>query len=281
MENKNILVLTNNEEIINFVKNSLCHLCFSIQNIKEYKDLHDIKYDLLIIDDTYVKDFPEISKILKTPILMIFTSKIDNFDFKVFDVFTICDFITKPYIGEILASRVRILSKIESSYLTLNSYKFKALTSLWDLLNYSNIYVVVFDRDFIIQLINWPLSKVIGFDDEKIAIGKKWDDYIPKYDKALSKNEYQKIIEDKKSYSELTIDVGFKDNYSTVKWFNSYINSTVNWIFCIGVPITKDITFKDNIDSVRSYFRDIIIKDRQVIQGIKDFTNSIKNDEVK
>jgi len=72
-------------------------------------------------------------------------------------------------------------------------------------------------------------------------------------------------------------DVQSKNEIESIKWFITFINTSINWLFCLGTPITKDISSKENIDTLRAYFKDIIIKDRDMIQSIKDMQSKISD----
>ena len=79
-------------------------------------------------------------------------------------------------------------------------------------------------------------------------------------------------------YREFTNNIVSKNKeLIKVKWFNTYANNNSHLCVSIGVPY-KDISADESVDSVRSYFRDIVDRDKTMIQAIKQtmFNNSIK-----
>jgi hypothetical protein len=81
------------------------------------------------------------------------------------------------------------------------------------------------------------------------------------------------IVNKSQCYKEFTNDILDKDNKTiTVKWFNTLINSEFNCVFSIGLPLTKEPTLDEDIDSLRSYFRDILEKDKTTINAMKEVT---------
>jgi hypothetical protein len=56
----------------------------------------------------------------------------------------------------------------------------------------------------------------------------------------------------------------------TVKWFNIPINSAYNMTFSAGVVVDKVDKTVASEESIRSYYRDVIQKDRTMIESLKD-----------
>ena len=61
-----------------------------------------------------------------------------------------------------------------------------------------------------------------------------------------------------------------------VRWFNSSINNGIKGTFSIGIPITKTVTHADDMDSIRSYFRDVIEKDKTTINALKNLVDKMQ-----
>lgn len=144
--------------------------------------------------------------------------------------------------------------------------------AIWDMLNYSNIYAVLLDSKMIVRLINWSLATDLGFESEKEVIGKYWLDFVPSEYKNLIKFSHKKLAfdHDKKECKEVTNDIILKDNkLVTVKWFNVPINSNYNMTFSMGLKIDCTETISSE-ESIRAYYRDIIQKDRTMIESLRD-----------
>jgi PAS domain-containing protein len=271
-----VAVLNKDIETLEFIKKCLDETDFIeyniFKNITPYID--DISAsDLILIDECcFISHKTEIEKI-KNPILVMIPrdhTQIEDFDFDSLYSFIICDFIRKPFSKNVFVNKIKLLLKISDNTKSLDIGRLQILNNLWSLLNYSNLYVVVFDNEWHMQLINWPLSRLLGFSNEKDATGQKWLDYVSEHDLDLVEMEHNLVKEKKKPYSELTHDINTIDGVITVKWFSTFVNSTVNWTLSIGVPVSKDITSQDNIDALRAYYKDILSKDKLMIQSIKE-----------
>lgn len=146
------------------------------------------------------------------------------------------------------------------------------IKAMWDMLNYASIFIVLLDEDMYVKLANWCLATHLGFKDEKDIIGKCWLDFISNDDKQHIKRVH-KIISDadeteSKKYIEITNDIILPNNKKlSVKWFNIHINGQYNLTFSIGV---YDAKLDQTEDALRSYYRDIIEKDKTMIQSIKE-----------
>ena len=56
----------------------------------------------------------------------------------------------------------------------------------------------------------------------------------------------------------------------TVKWFNSMINEGGSGTFSVGLPLSRDISKEDSIDSIRAFWKDKLEQDRTTIQALKN-----------
>jgi hypothetical protein len=145
--------------------------------------------------------------------------------------------------------------------------------AIWDMLNYANMYVLLLDDRMIVRLINWSLAKDLGFDNEKQAVGRCWIDFIPDEIKDLIKAAHHSLaFEPKKGkYREFVNDIQLADNkIVTVKWFNVPINSQYHMTFSMGLKVAPIEATVVSEDSIRTYYRDIIEKDRTMIQSLRD-----------
>jgi len=155
--------------------------------------------------------------------------------------------------------------------------------ALWDILNYANLFLVLLDHNMNVQLVNWSLATKLGFEDEKAMIGKCWLDFIKPEEKTMIKTIYNKIADDEKNaeeYREITSEIVLpnEDNL-VVKWFNIRINEDFNTTLSIGVQ--RCIPIEETEDSIRSYYRDIIDKDKTMIKSIREaFLNGTQESNV-
>ena len=144
--------------------------------------------------------------------------------------------------------------------------------AIWDMLNYANIFVLLLNSNMFVTLANWYLATKLGFVDEKEIVGKNWLDFIKKEEKILIKNVHKIISTNSKEaigYREMTNDiVSTKGEIITVKWFNTHINHEFNMTFSFGLQ--SDIGVDVSELSLRSYYRDIIEKDKTMIKALRD-----------
>jgi PAS domain-containing protein len=144
--------------------------------------------------------------------------------------------------------------------------------AVWDMLNFSPVYVVLLDRDMNISLINNSLATDLGFKDEKEPLGMCWGDFIPGDTKKVVLVAHANLaFKQDKKYREVTNDImTLEGKRILVKWFNFPINSGFNMTFSIGIPRgfagDEDLTE----DRIRRYYSDILERDAIMIKSIKD-----------
>ena len=56
----------------------------------------------------------------------------------------------------------------------------KTKNAILDMMNYSDMFVLVLDEKMNIKFINWSLSTNLGFKDEFEPVGRCWLDFIKK-----------------------------------------------------------------------------------------------------
>ena len=56
----------------------------------------------------------------------------------------------------------------------------------------------------------------------------------------------------------------------TVRWFNGMIQTNGKGIFSIGVPIEQTNAILDSEESIRSYWKNMILKDGQALDIMKE-----------
>jgi hypothetical protein len=249
------------------------------------KDSYLILADLIIIDIIFEDHRLELLKegLIKinhkttTPYLFFINNNYDlnkiSFITKEYSE-TIYDFINEEIFNEfIFINRIKTLLKIPKISKFTYSEVEKIQSEIWKLLDYSNLFVVMLDRNLEIKIINYHLSKILGYDRPSDLIKKDWREFLRSPDHELIHHVYNEIIDGNQSYKEFTNDIiDLEKKTITVKWFNTLINHDFNCIFSVGVPLTKDPSIDEDIDSLRAYFRDILEQDRTIINAMKEVT---------
>jgi len=145
--------------------------------------------------------------------------------------------------------------------------------AIWDMLNYANMFILLLDSNMDILLINHSFAKKLGFDNSQEVIGKCWLDFIKPENHDNIYVVHHSLIndseEESEKYREVVGDI-IKPNgqVCTIKWFNFPINHQYNLIFSIGIP--KEMPSEITEESVRSYYNDILQKDKTMILSLKD-----------
>lgn len=249
------------------------------------KDSYLILADLIIIDIIFEDHRLELLKegLIKinhkttTPYLFFINNNYDlnkiSFITKEYSE-TIYDFINEEIFNEfIFINRIKTLLKIPKISKFTYSEVEKIQSEIWKLLDYSNLFVVMLDRNLEIKIINYHLSKILGYDRPSDLIKKDWREFLRSPDHELIHHVYNEIIDGNQSYKEFTNDIiDLEKKTITVKWFNTLINHDFDCIFSVGVPLTKDPSIDEDIDSLRAYFRDILEQDRTIINAMKEVT---------
>lgn len=147
--------------------------------------------------------------------------------------------------------------------------------AIWDILNYTSLYFVLLDKQMKVKLCNWNLATTIGFNSEDEILNRCWLDFIPIKDYQYVQNihkilSYSKDEEEKNKFKEVISDiVGSNKQVISVRWFNFPINSKYNMTLSIGLKLTSEY-YEKTEESIRSYYRDIIEKDRTMIMALKE-----------
>jgi len=132
------------------------------------------------------------------------------------------------------------------------------------------MYILVLDEKMTVKFCNNSLATELGLGHENDLMGKCWLDFIEDVERkvvltvhtVLSKGEGENKY---KEFINNIIDIN--GNKLKVHWFNSHVNSNFNWTFSFG--IRKD-PMEVTADSIRSYYRDVIDKDRTMIESMRD-----------
>lgn len=286
-EQQNIVIIDDNEGALNSLKLMIkksfpsyeVH-CFDAVNddFFDFITSHDVcLYIIDVVLEDQILDGRELAlEILKrqTDPIFLFTSGYD------YNLSSFCplkgkaiyDFLNKPISFEEIKNRVSVLLNVSKTYADLQENMRTVKHAVWDILNYSNLFVIMMDTDFKIKLASWYLATALGFDNEEDLIGKDFTEFIPDKNKDFVKSLYEAITtNDEKYYKpvEIITKVKLHDKVIEVKWFSAFINDTNNMIFNIGIPL-EESKFGTTEESIRSYYKDILIQDRTMIESLRD-----------
>lgn len=263
IKNTEILTFENKKQLIRCDHLEDADLIISDISVSEDKEELRAYHDQLI----------KVAAPLKIPLLLVVSD--ETFDESLVDYFAKCaiyDFIRKPYNYPIFVNRVRVLLNIPRTKKSLEYAKRQVELNLWNSLNYSNLLILVLDKIGNIKLCNYRLGKFLGFEKEEDLVGKSWFTFLNESDQSIFLYIQEKMTSQQEGFEEVAYDIATPDGSVAVKWFVSFINGDLNWTFCVGMPIYSGVTVEDNLDTLRSYFRDIIVKDRTTINAMKEVT---------
>jgi len=182
------------------------------------------------------------------------------------------DFAWEDIPDDIMFNKISLMLKVSTVICQRKLIDAKE-KGIWDILNYSNIFVLVLDKNLKIALCNKYLAKHLGYNDEKDVIGLEWKNFLPPSTAYAMKEIYEAIKSGREEFKEFTTEIIPKEGNSfAVKWFNSYINGEDEVLIRIGTPIGTRREHNEGIDALRLYYRNVIDKDRTTIQSIKELT---------
>lgn len=275
------------EIIMKTFPNCKCHK-FTDPNKDFYNFLKTKNVDLFIVDIVLQdKDGRKVSKELckiypRTTFLFM-----SGYDFSFESILeTKCgcvfDFVSKPVKAEVFINRIQLLLEVREHHKKMakqsRSVQTKLSQSIWDILNYSTFFVVMLDKNLIILAANYFLATALGFKNEDEIIGKNWLDFTVERDKKIIQHVHKQIQNGDVNAQEFINDIVCSENQSTpVRWFNTDFNQGTDGTFSIGVPITQEITPQDTEDAIRSYWKNVIQKNKTSIKAIKEMLH--KNTE--
>jgi hypothetical protein len=189
------------------------------------------------------------------------------------------DGVTNEDLRQELIKQQKLIEKLKEESNALKK-------AIWNMLNYANVYVLLLDKNMIIRLINYNLANDLGYKNEKMAVGHCWIEHVPPSSLTLVRIAHKELVfgKDKAKYKEVTNDIklGTGQIVST-KWFNIPINSQYNMTFSIGIKLTTPEDYvKISEESIRAYYKDIIEKDRSMIQSLREVAvqNCDEDDEL-
>lgn len=145
--------------------------------------------------------------------------------------------------------------------------------AIWDMLNYAQMFILLLDSKMNILLINYSFAVKLGFKNEKEPIGRCWLDFIkPKEHDQISAIHHSLVHDSEKEnhkYREVVSDiVKLNGKVCTIKWFNFAVNHEYNLTFSFGIP--KEFPTEITEHSIRSYYQDVLQKDKTMILSLRD-----------
>lgn len=203
------------------------------------------------------------------------------------------DFVSKPVKAEVLINRVQLLLEVREHHQKMakqsECLQTKLSQSIWDIFNYSTFFVVMLDEDLNVLAANYFLATSLGFKDEHEIIGKNWLDFIVNRDKEIIRHIHKQVQDGDVNTREFINDIICQKNQITpVRWFNTCFNQGIDGTFSVGVPIVKEVTPQDTEEAIRSYWKDVIQKNKTSIKAIREIlhknteenrTNILTNDK--
>lgn len=268
--------------ILNEIKNVEVQ---TFENRKLLENSDNVKEaDLIIMDIKFdIESFEDIYNLLtglnkKTSATYLIFTNHNTFDENKISFTSkeniVCEFLNDiTFRNFIFVNRVKVLlniSKIiKKTFIELQ----KIQSGIWNLMDHSNMFMVMLDKDMNIKLVNHHLTKVLGYNNSSELIGLNWSQFLKSPDIEIILHVISEILKGSKNYKEFTNDILFPGNQAvTVRWFNTLINSDFNCVFSIGLPLTKVPSIDEDIDNIRSYFKEILEQDKNVINAMKEVT---------
>jgi len=149
--------------------------------------------------------------------------------------------------------------------------------TILELLNFTNAYVIVLDKDIKIRFINISLSNKLGFEVREELIDRCWLDFIPTEIHGKIKTVHSTLLttsKDQQHHEFVNDIVDLNGNPFKVKWVNTAINHTTNWTFSFGIPVSVSLEEVTGAD-LRHQFKAVIADDRVMINNLKEYVKGI------
>ena len=150
------------------------------------------------------------------------------------------------------------------------------------------IYILILDKDFKIKIINPKLAEdLTGSGEACIGMNEQgvlWGEQLSSEDlKVFEQAHYSLINRLETQVTTQTFITTHKNETVFVKWFLSYIDSELNWVFCIGVPETVMYKGLDNFtdDEKREFYKKQVERDKAFIGAVKEIAVRYSNKLLK
>jgi hypothetical protein len=156
------------------------------------------------------------------------------------------------------------MSKMEKQVEGLREIVFK-------MLNFTNMYCLVLDHEMIVKFVNLSLALDLGYESYEDMIGHCWLDFIKKEEKQMITIIHHAVSTGKKDWEEKYREVQNtvitrEGREFPVYWFNSHINTELDWTFSFGIKKIE----ADKEDDIREFYFDILKRDRVIINSMRD-----------
>ena len=142
---------------------------------------------------------------------------------------------------------------------------------IFNMLNFTNMYCLVLDQDMLIKFVNLSLAIDMGYETYEELINRCWLDFISEEEREMISIVHHSIANGTKDwegkYREVQNTIITKDERKfPVYWFNSHINTDLNWSFSFGIKKLASDTEND----IRDFYTDIVKRDRVIINSMRD-----------
>jgi hypothetical protein len=143
--------------------------------------------------------------------------------------------------------------------------------TIFNMLNFTNMYILVLDCEMQIKFANNSLAMDLGFKNYTEIIGKSFLEFIEEKnkEKAIKINYLVANGISVNQYREINGEIIGNKGKLLVTWFNSHISSDLKLTFAFGVRKEEEKCMKD-IHCIRTYYRDIIEKDKAMISSMQE-----------
>jgi len=142
---------------------------------------------------------------------------------------------------------------------------------IFNMLNFTNMYCLVLNKEMVIKFVNLSLAIDLGYKSYEELLGHCWLNFIKEEEKQMIETIHNSIAQGTKGweekYREVQSNIITKDGKEfPVYWFNSHINTDINWSFSFGIKKLQS----DKEDDIRDFYFDILKRDRVIINSMRD-----------
>lgn len=235
--------------------------------------------DLIIVQEEFLSRMPDISNLPFTPLLIVC-----DYDYQT----SLPELLCKNGIYSLLSkdsSKREVLDKVDfslrvrSKLLEIQDDLRKAESertrfeeNIWELIDYAKFFLVVLDKDLNIRVCNDSLASILGLRDGKEAVGMNWLNFTPEESRESLKRVYSYLLSGDETHKEFVEEIVTATNEVIfIKWFNRLANGSL--LLRVGVATSSENNSRKTIDDVRLYFKNVIEKDRTMIEVLKKSIN--------
>lgn len=262
-QNLKILVSIEDENLRSKVLNNLNNDSFAITD-KESFYFFD-KIDLVIADFLPDKDK------FGDNVFVIFSNELKNED--LLKIYSGSTLLSPNSSDNDITERINLMISYAKVVRNMKVQKEALMEGLWQMVNISPFYFVVTNRNNDIVLANVAFTNELNHNkDPKFDITKlNMFDIITKHDHYIANVAFDSLKFGYIKHLEAMYDIDSIDNtHKTIRWFMTYINSGMNLVLNVGIPTSVVSEEKcDEVECIRQYYANTVLKDRQLINAIK------------